>query len=50
MRKKYTGIALPHALIMRVDGLISQDKWGYTSRSEFAKEAIRKLLIDLEKK
>ncbi len=49
MRKKYVGIALPIALINRMDEFIKKDRWGYKSRAELAKEAIRRLVIELEK-
>ncbi len=49
MRKKYIGIALPESLIKQMDKVVQDDKWGYKSRAELAKEGIRKLIIDLSK-
>ena len=49
MRKKYVGIALPIALINRMDEFIKKDRWGYKSRAELAKEAIRRLVTELER-
>ena len=49
MKKKYIGIALPDSLIKQIDKVVNDDKWGYKSRAELAKEGIRKLIIDLKK-
>ncbi len=49
MRKKYIGIALPESLIKQMDKIVQDNKWGYKSRAELAKEGIRKLIIDLRK-
>ena len=49
MRKKYIGIALPDSPIKQMDKVVKDDKWGYKSRAELAKEGIRKLIIDLRK-
>ena len=48
MRKRYIGIALPESLIKQIDKIVRDDKWGYKSRAELAKEAIRKLIVDLK--
>lgn len=50
MRKRYIGIALPENLIKEMDKLVSEQKWGYLSRAELAKDAIRQLMIHLKKK
>ena len=49
MRKKYVGIALPIALINRMDEFIKKDRWGYKSRAELAKDGIRRLVSELER-
>jgi len=50
MRSRYIGIALPKSLIEEMDKIVKRDKWGYKSRAELAKDAIRQLLINLKKK
>jgi len=40
-RKGYTTIALPNVLIDQIDDLIKNKKYGYISKPEFIKEAIR---------
>lgn len=50
MRKKYIGIALPESLIQEMDKLVKDKVWGYQSRAELAKDAIRQLMINLKKK
>ncbi len=41
---KYTNIALPNDLVEKMDAIIKKSKFGYKSRGEFTKEAIRMLL------
>ena len=50
MRKRYVGIALPESLIKEMDKLIKEKVWGYQSRAELAKDAIRQLMIHLKDK
>jgi len=50
MRKKYIGIALPESLIKEMDQIIKQDKFGYKSRAELTKDAIRQLIVHLNLK
>jgi metal-responsive CopG/Arc/MetJ family transcriptional regulator len=50
MRKKYIGIALPENLIKEMDKFVKDQTWGYLSRAELAKDAIRQLMIYLKKK
>jgi len=50
MRKKYVGIALPFSLIKKMDGIVKENKWGYKSRAELAKEGIRTLILKLKEK
>lgn len=45
--KGYTTIALPNSLIEEVEALIKQKKRGYKTRPEFIKDAIRRLLDQL---
>jgi len=41
MRKVYTNIAVPEELAQEIDKIIAKSKLGYTSRAQFALEAIR---------
>jgi len=51
MVKRYLNYSLPRELAERVQKLIKKRKdLGYTSVSEFAKDAIRRLLVEVEKK
>ncbi len=47
--RRYTNIALPDDLIEKIDNLIKKKGYGYKSRAEFAKEAIRNLLREIKK-
>ena len=47
--RRYTNIALPDDLIGRIDNLIRKKGYGYKSRAEFTKEAVRILLRKIEK-
>ena len=49
MRKRYINIALPESLIKKVDYFVKQDEWGYKSRAEVIKEAVRDILIKFSK-
>jgi len=49
MRKKYTNIAVPTDLAKEIDKVISESKLAYTSRAQFALEAIRKLIFEVKK-
>jgi len=49
-RKTYTTIALPDELIKEIDTVVSSKKFGYKSRPELVKEAVRNLLLNLRKK
>ncbi|MFH1590899.1 MAG: ribbon-helix-helix domain-containing protein [archaeon] len=48
-RKGYTTIALPNRLIEEIEKIIKQSKYGYISKPEFVKEAVREKLQKLEK-
>lgn len=43
-RKSYTNVSLPDTLIKEIDKIISKKTLGYTSRSEYIKDAVRKML------
>lgn len=47
--KTFTTVALPDELIEEIDIIVKSKKFGYRSRPELVKEAIRKLIIDLKK-
>ena len=44
MRKEYSGFTLPKPLVSLVDKVVSYEIFGFSSRSEFVREAIRKQL------
>ncbi len=46
----YTTLSIPTELRKRVEGIIGRGRAGYTSFSEFAKDAIRRRLEELERK
>jgi len=47
--RRYTNIALPDDLIEQIDNIIKKKGYGYKSRAELAKEAIRNLLREIKK-
>lgn len=47
--KGYTTIALPNVLLKQVEEIINDKKYGYISRPEFIKEAIREKIRNLKK-
>ena len=51
MRKnsKYTNIPLPNELTKEIDNLIKHGEYGYKTKSEFVKEAVRGKLHELIK-
>lgn len=49
-RKGYTTIALPNVLLDQVDEIIKDGKYGYISKPEFIKEAIREKIQKLNMK
>ena len=49
-RPQWKTIQLPEELLKRVDDLVSKPELGYTSRSEFIKEAVRLRIESLETK
>ena len=48
-RKGYTTIALPNILIDKVEEIIKNKNYGYISKPEFIKEAIREKIRSLNK-
>jgi len=47
--KGYTTIALPNILIEQIDEIIANKKYGYISKPEFIKEAIREKIRVIKK-
>ena len=47
MSHDYVSVSLPKSLINRIDEIIRNRDYGYSSRAEFIKEAIRKHLSKL---
>jgi len=43
-RIRYTTVHLPVELLQMVDNVIEEGKYGYSSRAEFVKDAIRRYL------
>lgn len=50
MAKQYINISLPSELIRTIDEFILQNRFGYKSRAELTKEAIRMHLRELDSK
>ena len=46
---KYTNIPLPTELANQIDNIIKKAEFGYKTKSEFIKESVRKMLIELDK-
>jgi len=44
---KYISVSIPRDLIERIDRIIESGRYGYGSRPEFIKEAIRKRLEEI---
>jgi metal-responsive CopG/Arc/MetJ family transcriptional regulator len=47
--RRYTNIALPDDLIEQIDKIIRKKGYGYKSRAELTKEAVRNLLREIKK-
>ena len=47
--KTFTTIAIPDELIKEIDDIVKSKKFGFRSRPELIKQAIRQLLIQLKK-
>lgn len=48
-RQRWRTVQLPEELLRRVDEIVSHPEFGYTSRSEFIKDAVRRRLEELER-
>lgn len=44
----YTSVSIPKEMVMRIDQVISDGKLAYISTGEFVRDAIRRLLEELE--
>jgi len=49
VRKKYRTVALPEDLYRKCEEVVKSGKLGYTSISEFVKDAVRRRLEEIEK-
>ena len=47
-KNKYKGINLPPELVKEIDKIIQNKKFGFTSRAEFVKEALRNQIKNYE--
>ena len=48
-RQGYVTFALPKELIDEVDKIINKQEFGFRSRTEFIKDSVRRLILDLDK-
>ena len=48
MAQKYTTISIPLALAERMDSVLK--KGGYQNRADFAREAIRRLVLEIKER
>ncbi len=49
IKRKWRTIQLPGDLLEQVDKMVSTPGLGYTSRTEYIKEAVRLRILELEK-
>jgi len=49
MVEKYVSVSIPKSLIDKIDEVIESNEFGYSSRAEFMKEAVREKLKQLGK-
>jgi Arc/MetJ-type ribon-helix-helix transcriptional regulator len=49
-RKKYRTIALPEELYKKCEEIVKSGKLGYSSISEFVKDAVRRRIEEIENK
>ncbi len=49
-RKGYANVSLPETLVDEIDKITNKKLKGYTSRAELVKDAVRKLLEELQGK
>ena len=47
MIKKYRSMSLPEELLNYIDDIVKSNKFGYRTKAEFVKEAVRDSLKDL---
>lgn len=47
--KTFTTIAVPDELVEKIDEVVKEKRYGYRSRPEFIKEAIRNQLLRVRK-
>jgi len=48
-RKSYVNISLPETLVKEIDEIINKKIKGYSSRAEFVKDSVRRLLKEMKK-
>jgi len=46
----YTSVSIPKEMMMRIDQIVSDGKLAYVSTGEFVRDAVRRLLEELEEK
>lgn len=49
-KEGYITIKLPPEIIVEIDYFIKNKKWGFRSRGEFVKEAVRRQLLEYKQK
>jgi metal-responsive CopG/Arc/MetJ family transcriptional regulator len=47
-RGKFVSVSIPEELIREIDKVLEKSKFGYESRPEFIKEAVRRRLEELK--
>lgn len=47
MRKRYINIPLPQELAVQIEKVMETTEFGYKTKSEFVKEAVRQKLIEV---
>lgn len=47
-RGRYVSVSIPEELIKEIDKVLEKSKFGYESRPEFIKEAVRRRLEELK--
>jgi metal-responsive CopG/Arc/MetJ family transcriptional regulator len=47
-RGRYVSVSIPEELIKEIDKILEKSKFGYESRPEFIKEAVRRRLEELK--
>jgi len=46
MKNRYRIVKIPSELANQIDEIVKEGKGGYTSRTEFVKEAVRRLIAE----